>query len=314
MNIEAFQDYVQLERQMSYHTVRAYVDDLKSFHKFCVSEQHIVDVNTIPYSIIRDWIVYLVDTGVSNRTINRKISSLKAYFNFLVSTDLIQESPFVQHKPLRVSRSVAVPFSLREMENAAYKIRSFSQEFEEVRDALMVELFYSTGIRRSELIILKLNDVSLEEGYIKINGKRSRERYIPLTQSCIEGMKKYLPIREKFSTPESNSYFFITKRGKMLNTTLVFRVVGKTMKAVSSKSKVGPHMLRHTMATHLLDNGADINSVKELLGHSSLASTQVYLHSGTAEFKEQYLKAHPRNNNENEEEQGDNNLREEAGR
>jgi integrase/recombinase XerC len=291
MPINSFLEYISLEKKYSLHTIKAYEDDIKSFQFFCMnnySDDNLIDIN---YSQIRSWIVYLVDNDISNRTVNRKISSLKAFYKFLLKSKQINEDPLVKHKALKVGKRVQVPFSQDEMREV---IESLSNEtdFKSVRNRLIVELFYSTGMRRSELINLTLADVDLEKQTVKVLGKRNKERFIPLLKSIQQTFKIYLIERNKFAASVSN--LFITEKGKKIYGTLVYRIINSYFSAVSSKVKKSPHVIRHSFATHLLNEGADLNSVKELLGHSSLASTQVYVNSSLNELKKVYNQAHPR--------------------
>jgi len=291
MPIKSFLDYILLEKKYSNHTVVAYKKDLNSFQDFCLIEfgsSNIVDVN---YAQIRSWIVCLVNLGVSNRTINRKISSLKSFYKFLQKTKQSTSNPLIKHRALKVAKKAQVPFSEKEIENVIIKEDEIV-DFESVRDKLIVELLYSTGMRRSELINLKLIDVDFSSQAVKVLGKRNKERYIPLLKSVIKSIKKYSEFRKGIKTDQS--YLFITKKGKKIYDTLVYRIINNYFSTVSSKVKKSPHVIRHSFATHLLNEGADLNAVKELLGHSSLASTQVYTHSSMGKLKEVYNLAHPR--------------------
>ena len=291
MPINSFLEYISFEKKYSLHTIKAYEDDIKSFQSFCVTNYNDDNLVEINYSQIRSWIVYLVDKEISNRTVNRKISSLKALYKFLLKSKQISEDPLVKHKALKVGKRVQVPFSQDEMREV---IESLSNEtdFKSLRNRLIVELFYSTGMRRSELINLTLSDVDLDKQTVKVLGKRNKERFIPLLKSIQKTFKIYLIERNKFAASVSN--LFITEKGKKIYGTLVYRIINSYFSAVSSKVKKSPHVIRHSFATHLLNEGADLNSVKELLGHSSLASTQVYLNSSLNELKKVYNQAHPR--------------------
>ena len=296
MPINSFLDYLILEKKYSQHTATAYQNDLKSFQIFCTKEygdESIVEVN---YSQIRSWIVSLVNNNISNRTINRKVSSLKSFYKFLQKIKEIEVSPLSKHKALKVAKKIQVPFSEKEILNVI-NLLDLEMNFESLRNKLMVELFYSTGMRRSELINIKMNDVDLVNETVKVLGKRNKERYIPLLKSVQEAIIKYIEFREGFNT--NQSYLFLTKKGEKIYDTLVYRVINNYFSSVSSKVKKSPHIIRHSFATHLLNEGADLNSVKELLGHSSLASTQVYTHSSLGKLKEVYNQSHPRSKKTN---------------
>lgn len=291
MPINSFLNYISLEKKYSQHTITAYKNDLVSFQKFCLKEFETGDINQVNYSQIRTWIVNLVNTGVTNRTINRKISSLKSFYKFLQKTKQIEVSPLAKHQSLKIAKRVQVPFSEKEIENV-FNIEDEIIDFESVRNKLVVELLYSTGMRRSELINLKIEDVDYLNQTVKVLGKRNKERYIPLLQSVIVSLRKYIELRDQIRVKES--YLLLTKKGKKTYDTLVYRIINNYFSTVSSKVKKSPHVMRHSFATHLLNEGADLNSVKELLGHSSLASTQVYTHSSLGKLKEIYNQAHPR--------------------
>lgn len=291
MLISKFTDYLSLERKYSVHTIKAYEDDLKTFQSFCLHEFDNDDLVAVNYAQIRSWIVALVDQGITNRTINRKISSLKSFYKFLLKTKTISESPLVKHKALKVAKKLQVPFSKKEIDEVLVNL-SDADDFESVRNRLVVELLYSTGMRRSELINLTLSDVDLSQETIKVLGKRNKERFIPLLQSVQKTLHKYLLIRKDVEV--KSEYLFITSKGNKFYGTLVYRIINDYFSTVSSKVKKSPHVIRHSFATHLLNEGADLNAVKELLGHSSLASTQVYTSSSLNELKKVYNQSHPR--------------------
>jgi integrase/recombinase XerC len=294
MSFSAFTDYLQLEKKYSAHTVTAYLKDLIDFQKFASEEYQYSEIVDVNYSIVRSWIVSLVDSGISNRTVNRKISSLKTYYKFLLKTGQIEINPLAKHKALKTSKKIQVPFSEIEIENVMELLQTEST-FEGLRDRLIVELFYSTGIRRAELINVKLNDVSFAQKTIKVLGKRNKERIIPLLPAVLNTINGYLPFRERLENIKDPDYLFLTQKGVKVYETLVYRIINSYFSETSEKVKKSPHILRHSFATHLLNEGADINAVKELLGHSSLASTQVYTQNSIAKLKEVYKNSHPRN-------------------
>lgn len=292
MRIQKFIDYLLLEKKYSPQTVVAYQKDIEAFQLFLTHEFTDTEVSKANYSQIRSWIVQLVDRTISNRTINRKISSLNSYYKFLLKTESIKANPLVKHKALKVSKKIQIPFSETEINSVLNSMNS--DTFEDVRDKLIVELFYSTGIRRIELVQLQLKDVDLSQGHIKVLGKRNKERIIPLLPSVMETAETYLLARIKLKTIIDPSILFLTKKGAKAYEMLVYRIITGYFDNISSKVKKSPHILRHSFATHLLNNGADLNAVKELLGHSSLAATQVYTHNSVAELKKVYKKSHPR--------------------
>jgi integrase/recombinase XerC len=293
MAIKDFVAYLKLEKNYSRHTLVAYENDLSEFLVFCRDNYDAMDLDQVQYVVIRSWIVSLSEGGLANRTINRKIASLKAYYRFLQKTGSIFTNPLAKHKALRTSKKIEIPFSELEME-AVLSAFGYTDDFVGKRDQLMIHLLYATGIRRAELINLKLSDVDFETKSIKVLGKRNKERIIPMLNSLEPHFLNYYIEREKIDDKEENKYLFISSSGNKIYETLVYRSVNKYFTEVSNKLKKSPHILRHTFATHLLNKGADLNSVKELLGHSSLASTQVYTHNSIAELKKVHALAHPR--------------------
>lgn len=294
MPLQAFTDYLEFEKKYSPHTVTAYLKDLQDFKGFASKEYQYADIVEVNYSIIRSWIVSLVDSGISNRSVNRKISSLKTFYKFLLKIGKIEASPLAKHKALKTSQKIQVPFSEAEIENVMDLLK-LENTFEGLRDRLIVELFYSTGIRRAELINIKMNDISLAQRTVKVLGKRNKERIIPLLPSVLNTIKEYLVFRNGLPIIESKEELFLTSKGVKIYEMLVYRIINSYFGIASEKVKKSPHILRHSFATHLLSEGADINSVKELLGHSSLASTQVYTQNSIAKLKEVYKNSHPRN-------------------
>ena len=294
MSLSAFISYLKLEKNYSQHTIKAYERDLVTFSDFCREQHDEQDMVTVAYPLIRNWIVHLSEQGVTNRSINRKISSLQAYYKFLLKVGDITVSPLIKHRALKTSKKVEVPFSEMEMETILSQI-PFGDDFEGCRDKLIIELLYATGMRRAELVNLKVSDVDLSSGLLKVLGKRNKERIIPILPSTAQQIKTYLDKRTRLEKISDSHHLILTKEGLKIYETLVYRTINKYFSLVSPKVKKSPHILRHTFATHLLNRGADLNSVKELLGHSSLASTQVYTHNSIAELKKVHQKAHPRN-------------------
>lgn len=293
-NKEAFSDYLLLEKKYSPHTVTAYLNDIVFFELFNKSRFEQENIEQVNYSQIRSWIVSLVDQNISNVSVNRKMASLKAYYKFLLKTKQIELNPMLKHKALKTPKIVQIPFSEKELTELMEEV-SDPVGFEEIRDKLIVEMFYATGIRRAELINLKINNVDLSSNVIKVLGKRNKERIIPVLPVLLRQFNSYLNERALVDNIVDGEYFFISKKGLKLSESFVYRLINSYFSRVSEKVKKSPHVLRHTFATHLLNNGADLNSVKELLGHSSLASTQVYTHNSLAELKKVYSDAHPRN-------------------
>lgn len=287
-----FLDYLLLEKHYSNHTIKAYQKDLESFSQFLLVEFNQSNLIDVSYNEIRNWIVFLVEQNVSNRTINRKISSLKSFYKYLQKSNQMEVNPLAKHKALKVAKKVQVPFTAKEVAEVLELLsKPTSSDFISLRDKLMVELFYSTGIRRAELINLKHTDIDLNDRTIKVLGKRNKERFVPMLKSIKTSLINYTEEKKQIS---KSDYLFITVKGDKIYETLVYRVINSYFSKVSAKVKKSPHILRHSFATHLLNEGADLNSVKELLGHSSLASTQVYTHNSLENIKNVYNRAHPR--------------------
>ena len=292
MSIHSFTDFLSLEKKYAANTVLAYRKDIEVFQSFLKQDYGVSELKTVHYNQIRRWITTLVDIGLSNRSINRKISSLNSYYKFSIKTKQLITSPLAKHKALKIQKKVHIPFS--ENEISAVLNTNPRGHFEATRNSLIVELLYSTGMRRTELIHLKVSDVDFDQNQLKVLGKRNKERYIPLLKSAQESLKTYINLRDQLEIVQDKDILLLTQKGGKLYGTLVYRIVKNYFDAISSKVKKSPHILRHSFATHLLNNGADLNAVKELLGHSSLAATQVYTHNNIAELKKVYAKSHPR--------------------
>jgi len=294
MLINKFIDYLNYEKSYSKNTLLAYEKDIISFRDFLCDTYDENDLLEVSYNQIRQWIVTLVNKGISNSSVNRKISALKSFYKFLEKIGDINKNPLQGHRLLKTKNKTITPFSKKELA----KLADFFSEvdsFEEVRDYCLIELLYTTGIRRAELIGLKCTDVNVDNKTIKVLGKRNKERYIPLLESTIELLNRYMRFRKTVEIQCDE--LFVTRKGKPLYDSLVYKIVTKYFKLFSSKDKKSPHVLRHAFATHLLDEGADLNIVKELLGHSSLASTQVYTKVSLSHLKEVYKNSHPRSKN-----------------
>ena len=293
-NQQAFKDYLQMQKNYSLHTVKAYIKDIEEFDSFNKTHFEQDSIDIVGYSQIRSWIVSLIDGNISASSVNRKISSLKSYYKFLLRIKQIEQSPLLKHKALKTPKKIQIPFSEKEVDLVLNQI-IYPDGFEGIRDKLIIDMFYTTGIRRAELINLKLSSIDLNSNTLKVIGKRNKERILPLLPIIISQIKMYIIQRNAIQDIKNTEYLFLTQKGVKLNDSLVYRLINTYFSTISEKVKKSPHILRHTFATHLLNNGADLNSVKELLGHSSLASTQVYTHSSLSELKKVYSDAHPRN-------------------
>ena len=293
MLIDKFIDYLSLEKSYSPNTINAYYKDLKDFENFSKSKFDNINIEDSNYSIIRSWIVELVNTGVSNRTVNRKVSSLKSFFKFLINTDSIESSPLEGHIPLKQKKKIQVPFSKEEI-SSLLDSDYFPDSYKGLLQKTIISFFYFTGVRRVELIELKESNLDLKSGVIKVLGKRNKERVIPLLPKIKNLLEEYISERNNIITKPEDDLVFLSNKGFRLSEKYVYRTVSEYFKLVSSKTKKAPHILRHSFATHLINEGADINSVKELLGHASLSATQIYSHTSMEKIKKVFQKTHPR--------------------
>ena len=293
MLIEKFIDYLQIEKNYSSNTLSAYKKDLIEFKNFINENFDKYPIEHAEYKSIRLWIVHLVNKNLSNRSINRKVSSLKSFYKFLVKTDTIGSSPLLAHSPLKQSKKIQVPFSKEEI-NSLLDSDSFKNDFRGVLQKTIITFFYFTGVRRIELINIKESDINMDSSTIRIMGKRSKERIIPMLPKLKKSIIDYLYLRSQEFNKKNLEYLFVSRSGRQLSEKYVYRTVNEYFKLVSPKVKKAPHVLRHSFATHLINEGADINSVKELLGHSSLSATQVYSHTSMERIKEVFKNSHPR--------------------
>jgi len=293
MLIEKFIEYLKIEKNYSVNTLSAYKKDLIEFQVFINENFDKCVIENVDYKIIRSWIVLLVNKNLSNRSINRKVSSLKSFYKFLVKTETINSSPLIAHSPLKQSKKIQVPFSKDEI-GALLDSDFFKSDYKGVLQKTIISFFYFTGVRRIELINLKTSDINMNSYTIRIMGKRNKERIIPMLPKLKESISEYLKIKSQEFNNVISDYLFISKSGIQLSEKYVYRTVNEYFKLVSPKVKKAPHVLRHSFATHLINEGADINSVKELLGHSSLSATQVYSHTSMERIKEVFKDTHPR--------------------
>lgn len=292
--IQAYQEYLVKEKNYSLLTVQAYVSDIMSFQEYLNNNHEATSVENVVYPQIRSWIVILIENNISNTSVNRKVSSLKSYYKFLLKIKQITVNPLLKHKSLKTAKKIQIPFSKKELQDV-FEFNSYSNDFEGIRNQLIIELFYTTGIRRAEMINLPLENVDLYQKTIKVIGKRNKERIIPLLDCTVKLIESYKLQRNHLEVIKNNEMLILSKNGNKVSESFVYRLINEYFSSVSQKTKKSPHVLRHSFATHLLNNGADLNSVKELLGHASLSSTQIYTHSSLAALKKVYQEAHPRN-------------------
>ena len=283
-----FITYLSSEKRFSEHTIKSYTTDLNQFALFLSTEFQIVDqINEISFQIIRTWIADLLEKGISPRSVTRKISTLKTYFKFLIREGMLIENPMVKLVAPKSKKSLPVFIEEDQIASLLNEVQ-FEIGFIGQRNKLIIELFYVTGIRLSELINIKISDVDFNNQSIKVLGKRNKERIIPLSSNVVNDLNNFI------ENNQQNKYLFTNLDGKKLYTKLVYRLVNKYIGKISSVNKKSPHILRHTFATHMLNNGADINAIKELLGHANLSATQVYTHNTIEKLKTVYKQAHPR--------------------
>lgn len=294
MSINSFLDYLLLEKKYSPHTYEAYKANLLSFQRFIEEIQtEAGTIDEVTYSEIRSWIVDLIQKGNSTRTVNRKLSVLRSYYKYLVRNGTLTVSPLKSHKPLKMAAKVPLPFSEEEV-NKVLESDFYPENYLGVLQKTIIQLFYYTGIRRSELIQLKRNALDLNAQTIKVLGKRNKERIVPLLPQMCNQLNLLLEYQKEEQLPINSEYLFLSSKGEKLTEAFVYHTVKKYLSKVTTKVKKSPHVLRHSFASHLLDQGAEINSIKELLGHSSVAATQHYTHGSIAAVKSLYKKTHPR--------------------
>lgn len=285
-----FLSYLKNEKRYSAHTIKAYENDLEQFSHYLLEYYELNQLNEATPSALRSWVVSLLDEGSSPRTVNRKISTLKSFYRFQMREGLIDKLPTAQLQSPKQKKPL--PAFLKESEtDRLLEQLEFKTDFIGVRDRLLIELLYSSGMRLSELIGLKINDLDLSEGTLKVLGKRNKERKIPMHSNLIDLIKLYKPLRIELAQSEE---LLLTDKGKSLYPKFVYRKVNHYLSLVTSMSKKSPHVLRHTFATHMLNNGADLNTIKEILGHANLSATQVYTHNSIEKLKNIYKQAHPR--------------------
>jgi integrase/recombinase XerC len=292
MSVESFLQYLQYEKNYSSHTVDSYRNDLLQFKEFVCGNENF-DPKQIDSVWARRWMVSLMDEGYSPLSVNRKLSSLKSFFKYLCKNKYLEINPVKNIKGPKTSKPL--PHFVKDPDMAGlFSEWEESDAFESERDKAILDVFYSTGIRCAELVGIKNEDVDFHTRLIKVTGKRNKQRLIPFSENLKEILQSYINIRsEKIESLESSA-FFVRKNGQALSNSVVYGIVTKRLSGIPNLSKKSPHILRHTFATSMLNNGADLNAVKELLGHASLSSTEVYTHTTFEELKNVYHQAHPR--------------------
>ena len=287
MYIEDFIDYVKSEKRYSEYTVVSYITDLNQFFRFLNKEYQISDPKIIKFKIIRNWITSMLDSNLKPSTVKRKISTLKTYFKFLLINRHIDLNPTLKIVSPKSSKKLPV-FVEKDKMDILFDNNFFEDHFEGKRNRLIIELFYLTGIRLSELINIQLIDIDFTNSQIKVLGKRNKERMIPITHQTLKIISNFI------SCYQIKKYLFCEENGNRLYPKKVYRIVNKYLEKISSLQKKSPHILRHTFATHMLNNGADINAIKEILGHANLSATQIYTHNSIKKLKNVHKQAHPK--------------------
>ena len=289
--IEKFIDFIRFEKRYSIHTVSAYQKDLEQFTLFLDSQFDIKNPDDISSSMIRSWLMSMMEDEMSARSVNRKITTLKSFYKFLIKQNLTNKNPMLKVTSPKTPKRLPVFVEGGKMDFLLDNVQ-FEDTFVGQRDRLIIELFYATGMRLAELHQLKLNDVNLHLCQVRVLGKRNKERIIPLVPALIQLIKNYLKLRNEI--PNAGEELFVLENGEPIYRVLIYRIVRKLLSNVSSQDKKSPHVLRHSFATEMLNRGADLNAIKEILGHASLAATQVYTHNTIEKLKEAYKQAHPR--------------------
>lgn len=287
---QSFYNYLRFEKRYSDHTFNSYQKDLNQFELFLNESFKLDNINHADHRMIRAWLVSLVNQEIKARTVNRKLSTIKSYYKFACKNEWVKTNPASKLNGLKTPARLPSFVEEKDIQKLLDR-NAFDESFEGTRDFLIINLLYATGIRRQELVSLKEADVDFMNESIRVLGKGNKERIIPLGRSLSQLIKEYLEERNKICPHE---YIFITLAGKQVYPKLVYNIVKKHLAAITTLVKKSPHILRHSFATHLLNGGAELNAVKELLGHSSLAATQIYTHNSIEQLKEIYKQAHPK--------------------
>ncbi len=289
--LQQFTDYLQFEKRYSAHTILAYHTDLEQFFAYLRSQYDGIPITEIHASMIKSWLAEVKGDDISSRSIKRKISSLKSFFKFHLKLGHIKISPVATIIAPKISKRLPSFVAEKDM-NTLLNTLDFDDNWEGKTERLVLLTFYHTGIRLSELINLPIQQIDFHYNQIKVLGKGNKERIIPITTELMSSLQEYLS--ERMTIPSEYNTLFVTEKGKTLSRSRVYKLVKLNIGKVSTIHKKSPHVLRHTFATHLMNNGAELNAVKELLGHSSLAATQVYTHNTIEKLKDAYKKAHPK--------------------
>lgn len=290
--LQEFFRYLQNEKRFSKNTLNAYQTDLAQFCLYCQNSQ-VVFPEKVDSLFIRSWVVTLIEDSLSTRSVNRKLSALKVFFRFMEKQHLLTSNPMLSIVPPRTKKRLPEFVSEAQMEKL-FSSSFFAEEFAGLRDRTILLFFYLTGVRVSELIEILDSDIDFSRAQVKVTGKRNKQRLLPLSEKFIAEINTYIKLRQVEFPEASASHLFVDDKGKKLYTKWVYRLVNGYLSNVTTLEKKSPHVLRHTFATHMLNNGADLIAIKELLGHTSLAATQVYTHNSFEKLKRVYKQAHPR--------------------
>lgn len=291
--INEFLNYLTFQKRYSRHTILSYKNDLTSFFDFAATQYNSKNISDINASMIRSWLASLKEVKIASKTVNRKISSLKSFFKYQLRLGKIEVSPMASVLSLKISKRLPSFIEQKDI-NTLFNYVEFPETWEGKTERLLLAIFYYTGIRLSELINIKDLHVDKSNSTLKVLGKGNKERIIPINNQFINEVNDYILQKKVYFPQASNGFLLINKKGKKLYPKYVYNVVKKYLGSVSTNERKSPHVLRHTFATHLTNNGADINAIKELLGHSSLASTQIYTHNSIEKLKEVHRQAHPK--------------------
>ncbi|RYU93308.1 tyrosine-type recombinase/integrase [Emticicia agri] len=295
--VSYFLQHIQFEKRLSHHTLTAYEGDMKQFSLYLEFQYELKEPEKADSQMIRSWIASMAEEKMDNRSINRKIATLRSYYNFLLRRKAIASDPMLKVKALKTDRSLPRYVEEKPMQTMLDEVE-FSSDFTGLRDKLVLELLYGTGMRLAELINLKIGDINLYNNTLTVLGKRNKHRVIPINKSLVEAINTYLKHREEvlLENPENkdNHYLILTDNGTQAYPMFIQRLVKRYLSLVTSLEQRSPHVLRHTFATHLLNRGADLNAIKDLLGHTSLAATQVYTHNTIEKLKKVFQQAHPK--------------------
>ena len=295
MHVKAFEQYLRYEKRLSPHTLIAYLSDLDQFHTYLQLTYQIQGLEEILHFHIRSWMVQLITEGMTAATVARKSATLKTYFRFLLKQGHLEKNPMLKINTPKIGKRLPAYLQEKEIQTLFKKVDYFATEdFAARRDQLILLLLYSTGMRRAELIKLKMRDVFLKEKVLKVLGKGNKERMIPFGRDLHDMIIQYIEIRNATFSEGGLPELLLTDKGKPMYPKFVYNTVKKYLSMVTTAEKKSPHILRHTFATHLSNNGAELNAIKDLLGHSSLAATQVYTHNSIEQLKKIYQKAHPK--------------------